>query len=323
MTPPGPPTPSLTAGGTGRQAETVNYEVGKKTTRSIVPRGDVARLSVAVVVDNARQSKTDAEGKVTRTSTPRPQAEMQKIQQLVAAAVGLDTDRGDQLIVENVSFDEPVDEPAAGPTLFERVGGGAQNWARPAIVLVVGLVALLFVLRPIVRGVFSYAPPPPPPPPATRVETQPLPGQLPKTIEEVEQNIEAELDAKLADHLSHRKTPVLQRRVVRAIETEPENAARLVRAWLPRTKHERQGLRHRAIRRPQGRHPHPAGRRDHRGADVQASQRGRDREDRPRSRASSGRSRPTTAPRPSRSSTRCGAPPSTSPAAASSTRRSC
>ena len=233
VTPPGPPAPSLTAGGTGRQAETVNYEVGKVTTRSIVPRGDVARLSVAVVVDNTHQSKTDPQGKVTRTSTPRPPAEMQKIQQLVAAAVGLDTDRGDQLIVENVSFDEPVDEPAAGPTFFERVGGGAQNWARPAIVLVVGLVALLFVLRPIVRGVFSYAPPPPPPPaPATRVETQPLPGQLPRTIEEVEQTIEAELDAKLADHLSNRKTPVLQRRVVGAIETEPENAARLLRAWL-------------------------------------------------------------------------------------------
>ena len=211
----------------------MNYEVGKVTTRSIVPRGDVARLSVAVVVDNTHQSKTDPQGKVTRTSTPRPAAEMQKIQQLVAAAVGLDTDRGDQLIVENVSFDEPVDEPAAGPTFFERVGGGAQNWARPAIVLVVGLVALLFVLRPIVRGVFSYAPPPPPPPaPATRVETQPLPGQLPRTIEEVEQTIEAELDAKLADHLSNRKTPVLQRRVVGAIETEPENAARLLRAWL-------------------------------------------------------------------------------------------
>jgi len=48
----------------------------------------------------------------------------------------------------------------------------------------------------------------------------------------VEQTIEAELDAKLADHLSNRKTPVLQRRVVGAIETEPENAARLLRAWL-------------------------------------------------------------------------------------------
>ncbi len=233
VTPPPPPAASLTAnGGNSRQAETVNYEVGKKTTHSLLPRGDVARLSVAVVVDNNRQSKTDAEGKVTRTSTPRPQAEMQKIQQLVAAAVGLDNTRGDQLIVENVSFDEPVDEPVAVPTLFERVGGGAQTWARPMIVLVVGLVALLFVLRPIVKGVFSYAPPPPPPPPSTRTETQQLPRQLPRTIEEVELEIEAELDAKVADHLSNRKTPVLQRRVSKAIETEPENAARLLRAWL-------------------------------------------------------------------------------------------
>jgi flagellar M-ring protein FliF len=155
---------------------------------------------------------------------------MQKIQQLVAAAVGLDADRGDQLIVENVSFDEPVEEPAAMPTLFERVGGGAQTWARPAIVLVVGLVALLFVLRPIVKGVFSYAPPPPAP--VTRAETQALPRQLPKTIEEVEQEIEAELDAKVADHISHRRTPILQKRVAHAIQTEPENAARLMRAWL-------------------------------------------------------------------------------------------
>jgi flagellar M-ring protein FliF len=230
VTPPGPPTASLTANASGRQAETVNYEVGKKTTHTLLPRGDVARLSVAVVVDNTRQSKTDAEGKVTRVSNPRPQAEMQKIQQLVAAAVGLDTTRGDQLIVENVSFDEPIDEPVAVPTLLDRVGGGVQTWARPAIVLVVGLVALLFVLRPIVKGVFSYAPPPPPPP--TRAETQPLPRQLPRTIEEVEHEIEAELDAKVADHISHRKTPILQKRVAKAIETEPENAARLIRAWL-------------------------------------------------------------------------------------------
>jgi flagellar M-ring protein FliF len=232
VTPPGPPVASLTAGGTGRQAETVNYEVGKKTTHSLAPRGDVARLSVAVVVDNTRQSKTDGEGKVTRTSTPRPAAEMQKIQQLVAAAVGLDATRGDQLIVENVSFDEPIEEPFVAPTLMQRVGGGAQTWARPAIVLVVGLVALLFVLRPIVKGVFSYAPPPPPPAPSTRTETQPLPRQLPRTIEEVEHEIELELDAKVADHMSNRKTPILQKRVAKAIETEPENAARLIRAWL-------------------------------------------------------------------------------------------
>jgi flagellar M-ring protein FliF len=231
VTPAPPPAPSLTNGGTGRQAETVNYEVGKKTTRSVAPRGDVARLSVAVVVDNTRVSKTDAGGKVTRTSVPRPPAEMLKIQQLVAAAVGLDPARGDQLTVENVSFDEPAEEPVVAATWSERVSSSARDVVRPAIVLLVGLVALLFVLRPIVRGVFAYAPPPPAAT-TTRTETQPLPRQIPKTIEEVEQEIEAELDARVVDHMSNRRTPILQKRVVNAIETEPENAARLVRAWL-------------------------------------------------------------------------------------------
>jgi flagellar M-ring protein FliF len=234
VTPPGPPSAAVsTNGGNGRQAETVNYEVGKTTRRVVAPRGDIARLSVAVVVDNARGTKADANGTVTRTSTPRPAAEMQKIQQLVAAAVGLDTDRGDQLTVENVSFDEPAEEPIPAPTLLQTVGTGALEWARPPLVVLVALTGFFFVLRPIVKGVFSYAPPPPPPPPpATRTETQPLPRQIPKTVEDLEHEIEADLDARVVDHLSNRRTPILQKRVSKAIEAEPESAARLVRAWL-------------------------------------------------------------------------------------------
>jgi len=38
--------------------------------------------------------------------------------------------------------------------------------------------------------------------------------------------------AKVAEHVSNRRTPILQKRVTKAIETEPENAARLLRAWL-------------------------------------------------------------------------------------------
>jgi len=230
VTPPGPPAASLTANGTGRQAETVNYEVGKTTTHSLVPRGDIARLSVAVVVDDERGIKTDKAGKVVRTSTPRPQPEMQKIQQLVAAAVGLDAQRGDLMTVENVSFDEPIDEPVAPPTLMEKVGGGVNTYGRPTLVFVLGLIAFLFVLRPIVRGALAAVPAPPAT--QTRTETAPLPRQLPKTIEEVEGEIEAELDARVAERLSDRRTPILQKRVTKAIETEPQNAARLVRAWI-------------------------------------------------------------------------------------------
>jgi flagellar M-ring protein FliF len=232
VTPPGPPAPGLTAGGgSGRQSETVNYELSKTTRHSVEPRGDITRLSVAVVVDNARGVKANPDGTTARTSTPRPGPEMQKIQQLVAAAVGLDASRGDQLTVENIPFDEPIEEPTEAPTLFEKVGTGVQGWLQPAIVLVLGVVAFLFVLKPIVSGVLA-ARPPAPPAPVVRAETQPLPRQLPRSIEEVEGAIEAELDAKIAERVAARKTPVLARRVTTAIETEPENAARLIRAWM-------------------------------------------------------------------------------------------
>ena len=147
---------------------------------------------------------------------------MQKIQQLVAAAVGLDTTRGDQLTVENVAFDEPVDEPVRRADAAR-----ARRRRRPELGRVrrscscVGLVALLFVLRPMVKGVFADAPPPPPPP--TRAETQPLPRQLPRTIEEVESEIEARARRQgRRRSIANRRTPVLQQRRRQArIETSP------------------------------------------------------------------------------------------------------
>lgn len=223
-----PPSATLVSGTTGRQSETVNYEVGKTTTRTVTPRGDIARLSVAVVVDDEHTVTTDAQGQPMRTSKPRAPAQMQKLQQLVAAAVGFDPARGDQITVENVSFDDGGAEPVAAPTWYDRLGDGLKDWGRIVVVLLLGLAALFFVVRPMVRGVLA----PPAPKVEATTETQPLPRQLPRTIEEVEGEIEAELDAKVAERIADRKTPVLQRRVMKDIATSPENAARLIRGWL-------------------------------------------------------------------------------------------
>jgi len=230
-TPAPPPAPTLTSGATGRGAETVNYEVGKVVRHTVRPRGDIARLSVAVVVNDDQATKTDAQGKVTRTSKPRSQPEMQKIQQIVSTAVGLDQTRGDQITVENVSFDEQTSEPLPEPGLFEKMSPSLWDGGRIVAILLLGLFAIMFVIRPMVRGALRTAQAQLPP-----SEAQPLPKQLPRTIEEVEGEIEAELDAKAAERLADRKTPVLQRRVVKAVHDEPENAARLLRSWLAEDK---------------------------------------------------------------------------------------
>jgi flagellar M-ring protein FliF len=226
VTPAQPPAATLTTNSSNRSAETTNYEIGKVVRHTVKPRGDIARLSVAVVVDDDHTVKVDAAGKPTRSNKPRSPGEMQKIQQIVATAVGLDATRGDQITVENVAFDD-VGDPMPEPTFVQRLVPELQQYVAPIVVLILGLAALLFVVRPMVRGIFKSERK------KEAAETAPLPPmQAVKTIEEIEGEIEAQLDAKSAPQLLDRKTPVLQRRVAKVVQDEPENAARLVRSWL-------------------------------------------------------------------------------------------
>lgn len=211
-----PPVTVVAASAPGsHMAETTNYEVGKVTTHSLKPRGDIARLSVAVLVDNERPADEKAQ------PAPRKPEEIQKIHGLVAAAVGLDMERGDQLTVENIAFEEAPVEEIAAPTFIQQYAPQALEVGRILGIVAIGLVALLFVIRPTVRSLTTRSP-------ATQGATGALP--VPRTVED----LEAEIDAQLAGATvgQSRRMPVLTKRVAALTEREPENAARLLRTWL-------------------------------------------------------------------------------------------
>lgn len=218
-----------------RSSETTNYEVSKVTRVTSRPHGDVARLSVAVLLDHEQVVTTSEDGTVARTSKPREPEAIQKIQELVAAAVGLDTNRGDQLTVENIAFSDSLDE-APPSSWTERVGPWATELMKVVAVLVLGILAFIFFVRPIVKQTTMALAPP-------RLSTAVVgagdagdtlgvgPQALPKTIEDLEGEIEAKLDAEAARHADPRSN-VLTRRVQRLAEQNPEYAAKLLRSWL-------------------------------------------------------------------------------------------
>jgi flagellar M-ring protein FliF len=217
--------PVASAGPASRRSETTNYEVGKVVRHTVRPRGDVARLSVAVIVDDEHVTPAGpgtADGPAPRR--PRTAGEMQKLHALVSAAVGLDVARGDQLTVENVSFEAPeggADEPAGG---WGRFGPHLVPAVRSLGLLVLGALAILLLARPLaLRGL---------PARAATSEAGTFVERLPRTIAEIEGEIEARLDATATARLGDRRVPVLTRRLASLAEKEPENAAKLVRAWL-------------------------------------------------------------------------------------------
>jgi flagellar biosynthesis/type III secretory pathway M-ring protein FliF/YscJ len=81
--------------GSKRTSEVVTYEIGHTTSRISEPRGQVQKLSVAVLVD----------GKYEKDKyIPRTKEEMEVIKGMVKRAVGFDEDRGDEIEVANVAF---------------------------------------------------------------------------------------------------------------------------------------------------------------------------------------------------------------------------
>ena len=161
--------PEGEAAGDGGRAQSQSAETRERTawdlsatSREVVRApGGVRRLTVAVLVDGLRG--TDAAG--APTWEPRPDDELAALRDLVAAAVGYDAARGDEITLRSMQFADPV---VAG------TAAGAPAWAMfDAMTLVqVGVLALvalllgLFVVRPILapRAPARVLPPPGPAP---------------------------------------------------------------------------------------------------------------------------------------------------------------
>jgi len=229
--PPETPAPVLAVAPTvGRTSETTNFEVSKLTRHTIVPQGQLARLSVAVILDDERTTTRDEAGNVQASNNPRSAEDIERIQRLVAAAVGLDPARGDQLTVENIAFGDQtlLEEEPVVPTWQElprQIAPYAPQIVRVVSVLTIALLALLMVLRPMMRAAF-------PTPRLQAAGADGVLGQSPRTVAEMEGAIEAELDASLAPVGESRRLPLLAKRIARRAEEKPEELARLVRTWL-------------------------------------------------------------------------------------------
>ena len=148
--------PNADASGTGgagsqeqKQDEVSNFEIGKSVRTTTRDQPTIKRISLAVLVDGTETRGAD--GVVAwRARTPE---ELEQIQRLVKSAVGFDAKRGDQIDIVNMQFAKTEDASAV-PASAGLLGSGLEradliDLARPIAVAVIALLALMFVLRPM------------------------------------------------------------------------------------------------------------------------------------------------------------------------------
>lgn len=137
-----------------RRDETRNYEVDKTVRVTRQASGEVRRLNAAVVLNH--RTKTDAKGKTT--TEPLPEAEIERVTQLVREAIGFSERRGDSLRVISSAFVKPeVVEPSL--PLWQ------QPWARdlfttgavPATLVLIALIVVFGMVRPAIKAAYPDA----------------------------------------------------------------------------------------------------------------------------------------------------------------------
>jgi flagellar M-ring protein FliF len=141
-----------------RQSEVTNYEVNKLIRHTVQPKGSlVRRLSVAVILDNKTVHSKTKDGKVTTTTEPRSQKDLEAWRGLVLAAVGFDEKRGDRITIENVPFysEYKPEEPQAAVPLYIKWQGYAVPGMKYLAFLVLFTMAYIIFVRPIRKRVFQ------------------------------------------------------------------------------------------------------------------------------------------------------------------------
>jgi flagellar M-ring protein FliF len=239
------PTTTVTQGDQ-RTSSTTNYEIGKTVKRTVDGGGRLKRLSVSVVVDyqlvDGKQAARSAE-------------ELKKIQDLVAAAAGIDSQRGDQIVVQTIPFDQPAE--AGAPTFLERYRDLSMTAIKYGALLAIAGLMLFFIARPLKRALQATVEPAPlllaadnsqvtvaqaidaeaaqsgALPPSTQQELDadgsPVSIPAPRTVAELEAEIARELETPVPEV---KRARAIKKQLVEQGLRDPDTLAMTIRGWL-------------------------------------------------------------------------------------------
>lgn len=107
--------PATGASNYARHTESISYETSRVVKHTRLPQGAVKKISLSILVDHSLRW----EGRKRIVEAPSAE-KLKVIHDVVAAAAGLDTARGDQMVVEAFPFEstlsaEPANEPTGMP----------------------------------------------------------------------------------------------------------------------------------------------------------------------------------------------------------------
>ena len=238
---PDPPAAAApTASGTTRRTESTNYQTSRLVRHVEHPRGEVKRVTVAVLLDQQMKWVKTGANYSRSFIAPLPE-KINVIKDLVTNIAGINAARGDQLTVETLPFDGSIreDRPAEpGTQSSSPAGHDKAPWylkQDPKIVaggaaggvLIIG--AGIWLAARGRRKKFDVAETMAMLPPAAPRQ---LAAENPIAVEEALSEEQRLIDSLKAPMLSATKSEALTKYLRQEVRKDPAAATQLLRTWL-------------------------------------------------------------------------------------------
>jgi flagellar M-ring protein FliF len=207
------------------RSESATFAVSRSVRHVTQPPGRVKRIAAAVLVDDAVEM-VEKDGKKVEQRRKRTAEEMKEIEQLAGAAIGLDTQRGDLLAIENLSFQQAPAEVPLSPGKLEKTRNLVMQWSGMLRYLgVFALFAIVYflMLRPVKKQLVASF------------------RELPKAIAAkaltpaaagaVAGAGPAEIELPVGTD-GARRAVALKKQLADKVKSEPAAASRLVQSWI-------------------------------------------------------------------------------------------
>jgi flagellar M-ring protein FliF len=211
----------------GIRSESKTFAVSHTTRHLLEPAGRVKRVAAAILVDDAVETTTES-GKTAETRRKRTPEEMKQIEELAKAAIGFDSQRGDQFSLQNISFSTPQMDVPLPPGKLQRFVVFTEHWTgalRYVALSLLFLAVYLLILRPVKKHVFTILESTPQPAlsgEAAALATMPINGGLSGLPSETGKGVSPEVEEAIS----------LKKKLALKVKSDPQGASRLIQNWL-------------------------------------------------------------------------------------------
>ncbi len=131
-----------------KTSRTTNYEISKTISKTINPVGSIKKLSVSILVAD---KIVPASENSPESTTPRTAEELKSLETMISAALGLISDRGDQINVLSMPFTDAPEDLVIAESLPTNLLYEYLPIVKIGLITIGALLLYLLMVRPIIK----------------------------------------------------------------------------------------------------------------------------------------------------------------------------